>query len=125
MNAAYVATTGMRLASIFYPNSYAGADPAFAPLTQFDSTGSVRTGLGPTYLISNGSHSTYHAFQAGVQKTSMKAGLGFQASYTYGKSLDDTSAILGGFISGASGALLQTSPQNPLNSRAEKAPFHL
>lgn len=122
MNASYVATTGNRLASIFYPNGYAGADPAFAPLTQFDPTGRIRTGFGPTYLISNGSHSTYHALQASVQKTSMKAGLGFQASYTYGKSIDDTSAILGGFISGASGALLQTSPQNPLNARAEKGP---
>ena len=122
MNASYVATTGMRLASIFYPNGYAGAEPAFAPLTQFDPTGSVRTGFGPTYLISNGSHSTYHAIQAGVQKSSMESGLGFQASYTFSKSLDDTSAILGGFISGASGALLQTSPQNPMNTRAEKAP---
>jgi hypothetical protein len=122
IGASYVATVGMRLVSIFYPNGYAGADPAFAPLTQFDSTGTVRTGFGPSYLISNGSHSTYHSLQTSVQKTSMKAGLGFQASYTYSKSLDDTSAILGGFISGASGALLQTAPQDPLNSRAEKGP---
>jgi hypothetical protein len=122
MSAAYVATVGMRLVSIYYPNSYASADPAFAPLTKFDETGSVRSGFGPAYQLANGSHSTYHALQTSVQKTSMKAGLGFQASYTFGKSIDDTSAVLGGFISGASGALLQTSPQDPWNARAEKAP---
>ncbi len=44
-----------------------------------------------------------------------------QASYTYSKSLDDTSAVLGGLIAGA-GVVLQTLPQNPWNPGAEKGP---
>ena len=38
-SAAYVATAGVHLASVYSPNSYGGADPAFAPFTQFDSSG--------------------------------------------------------------------------------------
>jgi hypothetical protein len=45
-----------------------------------------------------------------------------QASYTFSKSIDDTSAVLGGFLSGSSGTTLQTAPQNPGDLRAEKAP---
>jgi hypothetical protein len=48
--------------------------------------------------------------------------LGFQASYTFSKSLDDTSAVLGGFVSGSSGTVLQTSAQNPNDLRSEKGP---
>lgn len=48
--------------------------------------------------------------------------MGFQASYTLSKSLDDVSAVLGGFLSGFSGTLQQTAPQNPWNLRAEKGP---
>ena len=42
------------------------------------------------------SHSTYHSLQTSLSKNSARAGLGLQASYTYSKSLDDTSAVLGG-----------------------------
>ena len=44
-----------------------------------------------------------------------------QASYTYSKSLDDTSAVLGGLL-GTSGTILQTGPQNPWDPSAEKGP---
>ena len=44
-----------------------------------------------------------------------------QASYTYSKSIDDTSAVLGGLL-GASGTMLQTVPQNPWDPSAEKGP---
>jgi len=47
--------------------------------------------------------------------------LGFQANYTFSKSLDDVSAILGG-LNGSSGTLQQTAPQDPWNVRAEKGP---
>jgi len=47
--------------------------------------------------------------------------VGIQASYTFGKSLDDSSAALGGFF-GSSGTVLQAFPQNPRNLRAEKGP---
>jgi Carboxypeptidase regulatory-like domain/TonB-dependent Receptor Plug Domain len=118
---AYVATAGVHLASIYSPNSYGGADPAFAPFTQFDSTGRAIGGFGPESLMTSRSHSTYHALQSSVSKNSARAGLGLQASYTYSKSLDDTSAVLGGLIAGA-GVVLQTLPQNPWNPGAEKGP---
>jgi hypothetical protein len=120
-SAAYVATAGIHLASVYSPNSYGGADPAFAPFTQFDSSGRAIGGFGPESVMTTRSHSTYHALQAGLSKNSARAGLGLQASYTYSKSLDDTSAVLGGLFGGA-GVVLQTLPQNPWNPGAEKGP---
>ena len=119
--AAYVATAGVHLASVYSPNSYGGADPAFAPFTQFDSSGNAIGGFGPESVMTSRSHSTYHALQSGVSKNSARLGLGLQASYTYSKSIDDTSAVLGGSIAGA-GVVLQTMPQNPWNPGAEKGP---
>ncbi len=118
-NAAYVATAGIHLASVYSPNSYGGADPAFAPFTQFDSTGQAIGGFGPESVMTSRSHSSYHALQAGVRKNSARAGLGLQASYTYSKSLDDTSSVLGGLF-GSAGVVLQTLPQDPWNPDAEK-----
>ena len=96
--AAYVATAGVHLAAVYSPNSYGGADPAFAPFTQFDSSGNAVGGFGPESVMTSRSHSTYHALQSGVSKNSARLGLGLQASYTYSKSIDDTSAVLGGSI---------------------------
>jgi len=120
-SAAYVATAGVHLASVYSPNSYGGAAPAFAPFTQFDSTGKAIGGFGPESVMTSRSHSSYHAMQASLSKNSARAGLGLQASYTYSKSLDDTSAVLGGLVAGA-GVVLQTLPQNPWNPGAEKGP---
>jgi hypothetical protein len=120
-SAAYVATAGVHLASVYSPNSYGGADAAFAPFTQFDSSGKAIGGFGPEVVMSSRSHSTYHSLQTSVSKNSARAGLGLQASYTYSKSLDDTSAVLGGLIAGA-GVVLQTLPQNPWDPGAEKGP---
>jgi hypothetical protein len=121
-NAAYVATSGVKLGRMEYPNAYGGADAAHAPYTLFDSNGQVAGGYGPMIIISNGSHSTYHSLQASATKTSLRRGLGFQTSYTYSKSLDDTSAVLGGLFSGASGVVLQTTPQNLRDLKGEKGP---
>ncbi len=119
-SADYVATVGIKLARIDYPNGYSGADPAFAPYTMFGPGGEAAGGYGTVVLISNHSHSTYHSLQLAAQKNSLRAGLGFQASYTFSKSLDDTSSVLGGFLSGSSGTVLQSSPQNPRDLRGEK-----
>lgn len=119
--AAYVATAGIHLARVYYPNSYGGAAPAFAPFTQFNSAGQATGGLGPEVMMSSGSHSTYHSLQASVSKNSPRAGLGLQASYTYSKSIDVTSSVLGGLLGNGS-VILQTSPQNPWNPSAEKGP---
>jgi hypothetical protein len=122
VTAAYVGSVGVKLPRIDSPNGYGGADPSYARYTQFDSSGKVSGGLGPTLIMANSSHSTYHSLQASISKTSLRYGLGFQASYTFSKSLDDTSAVLGGFVAAASGAVLQASPQNPFDLRSEKGP---
>ena len=119
--AAYVATTGIHLTSVYSPNGYSGAGPGFAPFTQFDSEGHPISGYGSESVISSASHSSYHSLQAGISKNSARLGLGLQTSYTYSKSLDDTSAVLGGLF-GNAGVVLQTLPQNPFNPGAEKGP---
>jgi hypothetical protein len=110
---------GIHLPTPFFPNSYTGAEPAFAPFTTFDDAGNRTGGLGQVSLITSDSHSTYHALQMSLTKNSARAGLGLQASYTYSKSIDDTSSVIGGSIAGA-GVVLQTAPQDPWNPRAEK-----
>jgi hypothetical protein len=122
VNASYVATAGVGLAAMWNPNGYGGADPAFAPFTRFDAAGHVLGGFGPESVLTNRSHSTFHSLQTGVQKTPTRFGLGFQANYTLSKSLDDVSAVLGSLPGGSTGALQQTQPQNPSDTRAEKGP---
>jgi hypothetical protein len=118
-SAAYVATAGIHLPYIFHANSYTGADPAFAPFTRFDNAGNRVGGASDILVITSDSHSSYHALQLGLTKNSARAGLGLQASYTYSKSIDDTSAVISSSIAGA-GVVLQTGPQDPWNPRAEK-----
>ena len=120
-SASYVATVGIHLPSIYSPNSYNGADPAFAPFTTFDSTGHPIGGYGSESLISSESHSSYHSLQTSLSNKSPWAGLQMQASYTYSKSLDDTSSVLGGLL-GTAGVILQALPQNPWDPSAEKGP---
>jgi hypothetical protein len=118
-NAAYVGTAGIHLARVFAPNGYAGAGPQFARFTQFDSSGNATGGFGPEYVMATDSHSNYNALQTSVSGTNAKLGLNFAASYTFSKSIDDTSAVLGG-LQGSAGAILQTFAQDPLDERAEK-----
>jgi hypothetical protein len=122
LSAAYVGTAGIKLPVMDFPNGYAGAEPPWAPYTQFDSSGAATGGYGLVALMTNRSHSTYHSLQVSAQRDLTNFGLGFQASYTFSKSIDDTSAVIGGFISGFSGAVSQTAPQNPFNTRADKGP---
>ena len=122
LSAAYVATVGVRLPRIDFPNAYGGADPSWAPFTSFDASGAPNGGFGPIYVMAQRSHSTYQSLQSSVSKSSLRLGLGFQASYTFSKSIDDTSAVLGGFLNTGSGTILQASAQDPNNLRAEKAP---
>jgi hypothetical protein len=121
VNVSYVATAGIHLARVYSPNSYGGADPAHAPFTEFNSAGQATGGYGQELLMTTGSHSSYHSLQSSVTKNSARVGLGLQASYTYSKSIDDTSAVLGGLF-GTAGVILQTLPQDPWNPSAEKGP---
>src|SRR5262245_32354118 len=119
--AAYVGLSGIRLPNGWFPNGYAGASPGFAPFTKFDAGGNVLGGFGPEAVMTNGSHSTYHALQMSATMNQSKIGMSFQASYTFSKSIDNTSAILGGPAANT-GVILQTVPQNPLDMDAERGP---
>jgi len=118
---AYVGTVGIHLPSVSYPNSFTGADPAFAPFTRFGAAGKPFGGASTIYVVSSQSHSSYNALQASLSKNSARWGTGLQVSYTYSKSLDDTSSVQGGQIAGA-GVILQTAPQDPWNTQPEKGP---
>lgn len=122
VTADYIATMGLKLAGTSYPNSFGGAEPAFAPFTVFDASGNAVGGFGPELMMDSRSHSTFHSLQIGASKTSARAGIGFQANYTLGKALDDSSVALAGYNLGAQGAILQGPPQNPWNPGAEKGP---
>jgi len=72
-------------------------------------------------VMSTGAHSSYHALQTSVSQNTARMGLSFQGTYTFSKSIDDTSAVPGG-ISGNPGVILQTLPQDPFNPRGDKGP---
>ena len=122
ISAGYVGTAGVKLPAMDYPNGYSGAYPGFAPYTQFNAAGAANGGYGPVIVVDNRSHSSYHALQISAQQNLTASGLGFQASYTFSKSIDDASAVVGGFISGQSGAVAQTMPENPFNASIDKGP---
>ncbi|MBV9612701.1 MAG: hypothetical protein JO091_09515, partial [Acidobacteriaceae bacterium] len=121
-NAAYVGTAGISLPGINFPNGYPGATAGFAPYTQFGPSGEPSGGFGTEMLMTNRSHSTYHALQTSLQGKLLNGGPQVQANFTWSKSLDDVSTVIGGFVSGASGATTPAWPQNPFDTRAEKGP---
>jgi len=109
-DASYVGTAGVKLPRTSFPNGFAGATAAFAPHTTFDASGAVTGGFGVENIITATSHSTYHALQTSLSGTVGHGGPGIQASYTWGKSIDDVSSTLSGF------------PQNPSDTHQEKGP---
>ena len=121
-NMTYVGTAGVHLPRINYPNAYPGAEPAFAPHTEFDEAGNVIGGFGTESVIQAAAHSSYNALQTGLQGTIPNGGPTISASYTWSKSIDDTSTVFGGFVSGGSGAAANSAPQNPYDVPAEKGP---
>ena len=122
-NASYAGTVGVDLPALDFPNNYGGADPAFARFTTFNSSGKASGGFGPEYIVDSPVHSTYHAFSTSVSKTSSRFGLGFQASYTFNKSLDTASAAMIGLLPSPSvGTVIQAPPQDPRNRGADKGP---
>ena len=119
-DAAYVGTAGDKLPHLTYPNAFVGASPGFAPDSQFDSAGNVVGGFGVENALLANSHSTYHALQTSLSGTVGHGGPGVQASYTWGKSIDDTSFVLGG--TGSTGAVAAGTAQNPFDDHPEKGP---
>jgi Carboxypeptidase regulatory-like domain len=119
-DASYVGTAAEKLPRTSFPNAYPGASPGFAPYTQFDGAGNVTGGFGVENIITATAHSTYHALQTSLSGTVGHGGPGVQASYTWSKSIDDTSQVVGG--TGSTGAVEIPFPQNPLDTHPEKGP---
>jgi hypothetical protein len=119
-DANYVGTTSNHLPRTSFPNAYPYASPGFAPDTTFGPDGSVTGGLGVENLITATAHSSYHALQTSLSGTVGHGGPGVQASYTWSKSIDDTSQVIGG--TGSTGAVVQGFSQDPLNTHPEKGP---
>jgi hypothetical protein len=119
-DAAYVGTAAERLPRYSFPNAYPGACAGFAPDTQFAGNCDIIGGFGVENVITNDSHSSYNSLQTSLSGTVPHGGPGIQASYTYGKSLDNTSIVLGG--TGSTGAVASGFSQNPYDTHPEKAP---
>jgi hypothetical protein len=119
-DAAYVGTAASRLPRPSFPNAYPGADPASAPYTTFDSNGAVTGSFGFETVITRKSHSSYHALQTSLAGQIPHGGPGLQAGYTWSKSLDDVSGVIGG--TGSTGAVTVLNPQNPFDTHSEKGP---
>jgi Outer membrane receptor proteins, mostly Fe transport len=105
----YVGTAAQKLPSTTFPNAYPGATPAFAKYTRFDSTGNIIGGYGFENVMSSIAHSSYNAFQASISGNIGQGGPGILASYTWSKSIDDTSKAM-------------TTPQNPFDMHPERGP---
>jgi Carboxypeptidase regulatory-like domain len=116
----YVGTSAFRLPRMSYPNAYPGADPEFARFTNFDGSGAVTGGFGFESVMTATSHSSYNALQTSLSGNVRHGGPSLQAGYTWGKSLDDVSGILGG--TGSTGAVTLFSPQDPSDTQAERGP---
>jgi hypothetical protein len=119
-DAAYVGTAAEKLPHYGFPNGYPGASPAFAPHTQFDSAGNVIGGFGVENVIAADAHSSYNALQTSLSGTLGHGGPGVQASYTWSKSIDTASQVLGG--TGSTGAVASGFSQNPFDTHPEKGP---
>ena len=119
-DASYVGTAAEKLPRYGFPNAYPGAGPGFAPHTQFDSSGNVTGGFGVENVIFADSHSTYHSLQTSLSGTVAHGGPGIQASFTWSKSIDDTSEVIGG--TGSTGAVTSGFSQNPFDTHPEKGP---
>src|SRR5437667_211054 len=117
---AYVGTSAFRLPRMSYPNAYPGAGSEFARFTDFDGSGVVTGGFGFESVMTATSHSSYNALQTSLSGNVGHGGPSLQAGYTWGKSLDDVSGIIGG--TGSTGAVTLFSPQNPFDTRAERGP---
>ncbi len=118
-DAAYVGTASEKLPRIESPNGYSGAGPEFARYTQFDAAGNAVGGFGTEQLVVATAHSSYNSLQTSLSGPLPHGGPGVQISYTWAKSLDDTSGIFG---NGGTGAISNTLPQNPFDNHPEKGP---
>jgi hypothetical protein len=121
-SANYVGTSAWKLARVSFPNAYPGAVAGFAPFTKFNAAGVPVGGFGTESIVTPTSHSNYHALQLSAAGRIGHGGPGIQASYTYSKSIDDTSSVGGTSATSTVGAIAQAAPQNPFDTHAERGP---
>jgi hypothetical protein len=121
-SATYVGTTAYKLARNTFPNAYPGATPAFARFTDFNAAGVPVGGFGTESEITPTSHSSYNALQLSAAGQTPHGGPGMQASYTWSKSIDDTSTVAGTSATSTVGAIAQAAPQNPFDTHSERGP---
>src|SRR5580698_2009096 len=121
-SATYVGTTAYKLARNSFPNAYPGATAAFARYTLFDPKGVPIGGFGTENEITPTSHSSYQALQISAAGQTPHGGPGMQASYTWSKSIDDTSTVAGTSATSTVGAIAQAAPQDPFNTHSERGP---
>ena len=111
--------------SVYSPNSYGGADPAFAPFTQFDSAGQAHRRLGPESVLSPAIRTPpITRCKSALARIRRAPGSGLQASYTYSKSLDDTSSVLGRLDRGRRRGAADLAAES-MESRRGKRSVHL
>ncbi len=121
-SANYIGTTAWKLARVSFPNAYPGAISGFARFTQFNAAGVPVGGFGTESIVTPTSHSNYQALQLSVTGPTGHGGPGIQASYTYSKSIDDTSSVGGTSATSTVGAIAQAAPQSPFDTHAERGP---
>lgn len=121
-SANYVGTTAWKLARVSFPNAYPGATAQFARFTEFNAGGVPVGGFGTESVVTPTSHSSYHALQLSAAGQTGHGGPGIQASYTYSKSIDDTSTVSGTSATSTVGAIAQAAPQNPFDTHNERGP---
>jgi hypothetical protein len=121
-SAGYLGTAGIDLPAVDFPNAYPGATRQFAPYTRFNSTGEITAGFGTDMLVTNRSHSSFHSLQTSLGGAIGSSGPQVQANFTWSKSLDDTSSVIGPGIGSTSGATILAFPQDPFDTRADKGP---
>jgi hypothetical protein len=121
-SATYVGTTAYKLARNSFPNAYPGATAAFARYTLFDPKGVPIGGFGTESEITPSSHSSYNALQLSATGQTKHGGPGIQTSYTWSKSIDDTSTVAGTSATSTVGAIAQAAPQNPFDTHPERGP---
>jgi hypothetical protein len=106
----YVTNNSNNLYNTGYPNSYNGAEPAYAPFS------AVTPGMGEVQLFYNQGTFHYNALQLQMRKNSPLHGLQYQATYTWAKNMTDADAVWS--ASGTNGAV---SLNNPTCIRCEYA----
>lgn len=119
-SASYIGLEGIGIQGNESPNNYQGASPGFAPFSQFNSAGQFTGGFGPENLFADSVHSSYNAGEFVIRKIPTRWRLGFDASYTYSRSIDNSTG--GGGFGGGSNPIIQAAAQDPQNLKLEKGP---